>query len=83
MTKQRFKDCLEEVEKIVEELEGGEVDLEKAFEKYEAGVKALKKCYEILGQMEKKIEVLVKDEKGNLTTKPFNLADSPARSKQK
>lgn len=71
MTKQRFEDHLGEVEKIIQELESGELDLEKAFEKYETGVKALKKCYEILSQMEKRIEVLAKDDKGNLITKPF------------
>jgi exodeoxyribonuclease VII small subunit len=71
MKKERFEDYLAEVEKIVAELEAGEIDLEKSLEKYEAGVKALRKCYEILSTMEKKIEVLTKDSQGNLITKPF------------
>ncbi|MDI6732428.1 MAG: exodeoxyribonuclease VII small subunit [Planctomycetota bacterium] len=69
--KERFEDYLNEVEKILSDLEGGNIDLEKSLEKYEAGIKALKKCYEILGAMEKKIEVLTRDEQGNLITKPF------------
>lgn len=56
---------------MVAELEEGEVDLEKSLEKYEAGIKALKKCYEILSGMEKKIEVLTKDAEGNLAAKPM------------
>ena len=71
MKKERFEDYLAEVENIVAELEEGNVDLEKSLEKYETGIKALKKCYEILSAMEKKIEVLTRDEKGNLITKPF------------
>jgi len=71
MKKERFEDYLAQVENIVSELEEGNVDLEKSLEKYEAGIKALKKCYEILSAMEKKIEVLTRDEKGNLITKPF------------
>ena len=71
MKKERFEDYLAEVEKVVSELEEGEVDLEKSLEKYEAGIKALKKCHEILNGMEKKIEVLTKDAQGNLATKPL------------
>lgn len=71
MKKERFEDYLAEVENIVAELEEGNVDLEKSLEKYETGIKALKKCYEILSAMEKKIEVLTRDEKGNLITKPL------------
>lgn len=71
MKKERFEDYLAEVEKVVAELEEGDVDLEKSLEKYEAGIKALKKCYEILAGMEKKIEVLTKDADGNLTAKPL------------
>lgn len=70
MKKERFEDYLAEVEQVVAELEEGEVDLEKSLEKYETGIKALKKCYEILSGMEKKIELLTKDAEGNLTTKP-------------
>ena len=71
MKKERFEDYLAEVEQVVAELEEGDVDLEKSLEKYEAGIKALKKCYEILSGMEKKIEVLTKDAEGNLATKPM------------
>lgn len=71
MKKERFEDYFSEVEKIVAELEEGNLDLDKSLEKYEEGIKALKKCYEILSAMEKKIEVLTKDEQGNLVTKPM------------
>jgi exodeoxyribonuclease VII small subunit len=71
MKKERFEDYLDQVEKIVTQLEQENIDLEKSLEKYEAGIKALKKCYEILSAMEKKIEIITRDEKGNITTKPL------------
>ena len=74
MKKERFEDYLASVEKIISDLESGNLDLEKSLEKYEEGVKLLKKCYEILQAMEKKIEVLTKDEQGKLVTKPMKKA---------
>ena len=75
MSKEKFEDFLKQVEKTIEELEGGELGLEAAMTKYETGMKALKKCHEILNSAEKKIEVLLKDEppdeKGELKKKDF------------
>ncbi|MEK7450048.1 MAG: exodeoxyribonuclease VII small subunit, partial [Planctomycetota bacterium] len=69
----KFEDHLARVEKIMEELESGNLDLEESIGKYETGISSLKKCYEILGQMEKRIEILIKDENGNFVTKPFKV----------
>ena len=74
---ERFEDYLQELEKIVDALEEGELDLETSLKKYEGGIKALKRCYEILDEMEKRIEILTKDKDGKLQTAPFN----PKRTK--
>jgi len=71
MKKEQFEDYLTQLEKIVAELEEGNLSLEESLNRYETGIKALKKCYELLDNMEKKIEMFVKDEKGILQTKPF------------
>jgi exodeoxyribonuclease VII small subunit len=71
MKKEQFEDYLTQLEKIVAELEEGNLSLEESLNRYETGIKALKKCYEVLDNMEKKIEMLVKDEKGFLQPKPF------------
>lgn len=76
MKKELFEDYLNQVEKTISELEEGNLSLEESLSRYEAGIKALKKCYEILGGMEKKIEILLKDEKGNLQSKPFRKHQS-------
>jgi len=45
--------------------------LDDSLARYEEGVKALKKCYEILREAEKRVEVLLKSEDGALKTAPF------------
>ncbi|NUQ33495.1 MAG: exodeoxyribonuclease VII small subunit [Planctomycetaceae bacterium] len=55
-----FEDLLKVVEKKLEQLEGGELALEKSLEAYEEGVKALRQCYGILKQAEGKVEILTK-----------------------
>ena len=56
-----FEQALAELEKIVGEVEQGQVGLEQSIEKYEKGMKMVKHCREILEVAEKRIEVLGKD----------------------
>jgi len=66
-----FEKSLETLEKIVEELESGNLTLDEALERYERGVAAHKECNEILAAAEKRIEVLLKHEDGTFEAKPF------------
>jgi exodeoxyribonuclease VII small subunit len=81
--KEKFEDHLRQVEEAVRALEGGKLGLEESIERYEAGVKALRQCYEVLQQAEKKIQLLVKEKDGTLGSKDFDPAadDKPARRK--
>ncbi len=56
----KFEKALEKLEKIVEELEGGNISLEDALKKYEEGVKLSRGLNEKLSQAEKKIQILTK-----------------------
>jgi exodeoxyribonuclease VII small subunit len=71
------------VEETVRALESGKLGLEESIERYEAGIKSLRQCYEVLQQAEKKIQLLVKDKDGSLASKDFDPAaeDKPARRK--
>ena len=71
----KFEKALERLEKIVEELETGNISLEDALKKYEEGVKLSRACSEKLTQAEKKIEVLTKTLNGSLKREPFELED--------
>ena len=66
-----FESSLEELERIVRELEQGELPLEKSLELFEHGVKLSRECQERLNQAERRIEVLMRDNQGRPTVKPF------------
>ncbi len=55
-----FEENMEQLEKVVQELESGNLNLEDSIKKFEEGINLSKKCNEILEEAEKKITVLVK-----------------------
>jgi exodeoxyribonuclease VII small subunit len=59
------------LERIVQELEDGDLPLEKAIKKFEEGIKLTKLCSEKLDETEKKISILLKNSEGQMTEKPF------------
>ncbi|MGE5215703.1 MAG: exodeoxyribonuclease VII small subunit [Chloroflexota bacterium] len=67
----KFETALEELEQVVEQLESGELNLEDALAAFEKGVGLVKICNQKLNEVEKKIEVLIKDKEGKLQLKPF------------
>lgn len=77
----RFEDYLHKVEKIVSELEEGNLPLEESLSKYEEGIKSLKVCYEILKAMEKRVEIVGKEIK--LKDKLINNDGDTKISKEK
>jgi exodeoxyribonuclease VII small subunit len=68
---QKFEDALEELEKVVERLESGELSLDDSLAAFEDGVRLVKFCNQKLSEVEKKIELLVKDKDGKLQLKPL------------
>jgi exodeoxyribonuclease VII small subunit len=56
----KFEKALEKLEKIVKDLEAGNIPLEEALKKYEEGVKLSRLCTEKLTQAETKIEQLTR-----------------------
>ncbi len=69
--KKKFEKALEELENVVERLESGELSLEDSLAAFEDGVKLVKYCNQKLSEVEKKIELLVKDKEGRLQLKPL------------
>ncbi len=65
-----FEKALERLEKIVQEMESGQLSLDKMMRYFEEGVALVKSCEEKLNEVEHKIEVLVKAS-GRITTAPF------------
>lgn len=64
MEKLNFEENMKDLEKVVQELESGDLNLEDSIKKFEKGMELSKKCNKILEEAEKRITVLVKTENG-------------------
>jgi exodeoxyribonuclease VII small subunit len=60
----RFEQALAALERIVERLEKGELTLEESLTLYEEGIRLSRLCHGKLEEAEGKIEMLLKDGKG-------------------
>ena len=56
--------ALSDLEEIVEELESGDLPLEKAMKKFEEGIKLTRNCQAALKDAEQKVEILLKSAGG-------------------
>jgi exodeoxyribonuclease VII small subunit len=70
--KKKFEEAIEDLEKIVERLESGELSLEDSLAAFEDGVRLIKICNRKLTEVEKKIELLVKDKEGKFQLQPLD-----------
>ena len=61
-----FEEALERLERLVEEIESGQVPLEQSVEKYTEGTRLVKQCRTILDAAEKRIQLLAKNDAGAL-----------------
>ncbi|MCH7981707.1 MAG: exodeoxyribonuclease VII small subunit [Proteobacteria bacterium] len=56
--------ALADLEGLVEELESGDLPLEKAMKKFEEGIKLTRSCQKSLKDAEQKVEILLKSAGG-------------------
>ena len=75
---QSFESSLEALEKIVQQLENGDLALEKSLELFEQGIKLSRQCQERLNQAERRIEVLLRDNQGRPVVSAFDDAQISA-----
>jgi exodeoxyribonuclease VII small subunit len=66
---------LAELESLVEELERGDLPLEKAMKKFEDGIKLTRNCQTALKEAEQRVEVLLKSAGGDETVEEFRPED--------
>ena len=72
MAKKTFEMAMKQLEQIVQDLETGDMPLEKAIKKFEEGIQISKYCSEKLDASEKKITLLMQDSDGEkLSEIPF------------
>jgi exodeoxyribonuclease VII small subunit len=76
----KFEDCLERLEKIVQELEKGDVPLEKSLTLFEEGMQLSAACRKELEEAEGKVEILLK-QNGKLQAEVFEPQGEKASRK--
>ena len=72
MKEKKFDDLLSEVEKIVKDLESGNIDLETSIDKYSEAMKLIKICSDKLNKATESVNKIL-DETGNL--KDFEVSE--------
>jgi len=75
MSEIKFEKAMTRLESIVEELERGDLDIDKSLEIFEEGIKMSRLCSKKLNEAEAKIQKLSKGKKGDLVTELFPVDD--------
>lgn len=70
--KSTFETALKELEGAVEALESGDLSLEDSLKWFEKGVGSAALCRKLLGEVEARVDVLLRDSQGNLKTESFD-----------
>lgn len=70
--KKSFEEQISELEKIINELENGNLNLDDSVVKFEEGMKISKECNQMLEEAEKKITILLNGENGELKEETFH-----------
>jgi exodeoxyribonuclease VII small subunit len=78
----KFEDCLQRLEKIVDDLEKGNVPLEQALKLFEEGMQLSSSCRKELEEAEGKVEILLK-QNGKLQPEPYEPGDRTPASARK
>jgi exodeoxyribonuclease VII small subunit len=70
-----FEEALKKLEEVVKRLEEGDLPLEESLSLFEEGIRLSRVCAQKLDEVEKRIEILVKDGKGNTRIEPFSTEE--------
>lgn len=65
-----FEASLGQLEKLVAQMEEGDLTLEQSLKAFEEGVKLTRECQQTLAEAEQKVQLLM-EQNGELVTEPF------------
>ncbi len=72
-----FEENLKKLEKVVDELHGEKISLDKAIAKFEEGVKLADTCLKTLDGMRRRVETITKTKDGRLAIKGAGAGEDP------
>lgn len=75
MAKRTFENALSKLEQITEELEDGDISLEKSLKKFDEGIGLVEFCNKTLTEAKAKVELLL-EKQGEITKSPFDELDN-------
>lgn len=67
-----YEESVKRLEKIVEDLESGNLSLDESIKKYEEGISLYKNCSKLLQEYENKVEILSKNQDGEIKLEEFS-----------
>jgi exodeoxyribonuclease VII small subunit len=70
-----FEEALDTLEKIVGELEEGNLPLDETLKRFEQGIKLARLCEKKLQAARKKVSMLTRDDQGELKEMPFTASE--------
>jgi exodeoxyribonuclease VII small subunit len=70
-----FESSLRELEQIVQQLEAGDLPLDRSLELFEQGVKLSRQCQKRLDEAERKVEILLRSSDGSYKPEAFEPSD--------
>ena len=71
MAKKNFEKALADLENIVQRLDENDLSLDESLSLFEEGIKLSRFCSQKLDAVENKVEILLRDDEGNLKKEPF------------
>ncbi len=74
MAKKNFEKALSDLENIVQRLDENDLSLDESLSLFEEGIKLSRFCSQKLDSVEHKVEILLRDDEGNLKKNPLKAA---------
>lgn len=68
-----FEESIKKLDEIVKKMEKGDAPLADMLKMFEDGIELTRNCQTILDSAEKKVSILLKNEKGDLAEKEFEI----------
>ena len=70
-----FEKALQELEKVVDSLESGKLSLDESVSYFQKGISLTRLCSKKLDEAERKINILIQNEEGEITQEPYELEE--------
>lgn len=71
MAKDKFEEALKKLEELVKKMESGDLALDDSLKAFEEGIRLIRFCTGKLDEAERRVEILLKDDQGDITPAPF------------